>query len=145
MIFEINFVFYGIHLYTNSNVILKTESDINFYRSRSQGKIIKLYETHEIFGIPPVCWVQVLIFKKSKKWQGFINKCAFVQARKGFNNKPLEPTKANERRMMRWGSGFNRKVVDDVVDDTKGIVIFDTPCERKDIVKVYILTTTPQN
>jgi hypothetical protein len=45
--------------------------------------------------------------------------------------------------MMRWGSGFNRKVVDDVVDDTKGIVIFDTPCERKDIVKVP--TTTTQN
>lgn len=51
-------------------------------------------------------------------------------------NNPSEPKASKIRRTMRWGSGRNRIVVEDVIDDTKDLVIFDTPCEHKDIVKV---------
>ncbi|OXA59583.1 Potassium voltage-gated channel subfamily H member 2 [Folsomia candida] len=99
---------------------------IAILRSKSQTKVFKLYDTHQIFGLPPVCW---------------------VGAKTDYDN-PSEPKPSSIRRIMRWGSGRNKEVIEDVINDTKDLVIFDTPCERKEVVKnhltPYITCTVPQ-
>jgi len=75
-----------------------------------------VYETHQAYGIDPICW---------------------VKAKTDMEN-PSYPNADKLRRKMRWGGGLNREVLEDVVDDSEETVIFETPVSDPEVIKNHL-------
>ncbi|CAL8148468.1 unnamed protein product [Orchesella dallaii] len=92
------------------------KTELETLRSRSLNKIKEVYDTHQSYGENPILW---------------------VKAKTDMEN-PSYPNADKLRRNMRWGSGLNKEVLEDVVDDSHETVIFETPCSDQSVLKNHL-------